>query len=527
MGWIRFSLVAIAIVVGIGCGSGSEDSQSQTLVIGRASDAIALDPARVTDSESVEICNQIFESLLRFKPGTNTVEASLAESWGVSPDGKVWDFALRHGVAFHDGTLLNADAVVFSFLRQFDENHPYHLVDTTGGSFAWGATYNNIVSVKATGEYSLQIVIGRPFAPFAANLAMFPVSIVSPTAIKKWGEEFDRHPVGTGPFVFSVWSEGRIVLERNASYWGDKPKIRRLVFKEISDARERLTALESGAVHLAYSILPDDQQFVSLHPQLQLYRAGSNNVAYLAINTTHPPFDDVRVRRALNYAINKEPILKLAYQGMALVADGALPPSQWGYISKSFPYEYDLESARRIIDEVILEGNVDFKDPIQFFVPATPRAYLPDPAMVAKIIKANLESLGLTVNLVTQEFSEHLKSIRSGEHDVSLIGWVGDNGDPDNYLYVLFDQDNAQPGAARNLAFLRDDTVHSMLLEARKVNVQAARSAIYAKAQKRIGSLAPWVPLVHSQTVVVANTRVAEVTFSTSGHVLFSRVELR
>ncbi|MBL4634559.1 MAG: hypothetical protein JKY56_11840, partial [Kofleriaceae bacterium] len=334
MGWIRFSLVAIAIAAGIGCGSGSEDSQSQTLVIGRASDAIALDPARITDSESVEICNQIFESLLRYKPGTNTVEASLAESWSVSPDGKEWDFALRHGVAFHDGTLLNADAVVFSFLRQFDEDHPYHLVDTDGGSFAWRSTYNNIVSVKATGEYSLQIVIDRPFAPFAANLAMFPVSIVSPTAIKKWGEEFDRHPVGTGPFVFSVWSEGRIVLERNANYWGEKPKIRRLVFKEISDARERLTALESGAVHLAYSILPDDQQFVSLHPQLQLYRAGSNNVAYLAINTTHPPFDDLRVRRALNFAINKEPILKLAYQGMALVADGALPPSQWGYIPK-------------------------------------------------------------------------------------------------------------------------------------------------------------------------------------------------
>lgn len=508
------------------CGAKSEDEKSRTLVIGRASDAIALDPARITDSESVEICNQIFESLLRYKPGTNTVEASLAESWNVSSNGREWNFALRQGVKFHDGSDLNAEAVVFSFLRQFDRKHPYHLLDSAGGNFAWQATYNNIVSVKATSEYSLQIVIDRPFAPFAANLAMFPVSIVSPSAVKKWGDEFHRHPVGTGPFTFRSWQEGRIVLERNSEYWGVKPTVRRLVFKAISDARERLTALESGAVHLAYSILPDDQQFVSLHPQLQLYRAGANNVAYLAINTTRPPFDDLRVRRAINYAINKEPILKLAYQGMALVADGALPPGQWGYVPESFSYDYDLGKARALLDEVIMEGSFDFETAIELYVPTTPRAYLPDPAMVSKIVKANLESLGLRVNLVAQEFSAHLGSIRAGEHDVSLIGWVGDNGDPDNYLYVLFDQDNAELGSARNLSFLKDAQVHEMLLEARKVDSRAERVAIYTRAQKRIGGLAPWVPLVHSQTAVVANARVSGVSFSTSGHVLFSQVEL-
>jgi peptide/nickel transport system substrate-binding protein len=479
----------------------------------------------VTDSESVEICTQIYESLLRYTTGTNDVEPGLAQSYTVSEDGREWDFELRQGVRFHDGTEMNAAAVVFSFQRQLDPNHPYHHPDGSGLGFAWGATFKNIQSVEATGPFSVRITIERKFAPFAANLAMFPVSIVSPTAVKKWDEEFWRHPVGTGPFSFVAWTEGRIVVQRFERYWGPKAKLQILVFKVISEARQRLIALESRPVDVAYSILPQELQFVSLHPQLRLYRAPENNVAYLAINTQSSRFSDVRVRRALNHAVNKESIVKLAYQGTAIAAQGALPPSHWGYTPKSFDYDYDPDKARQLIDEATASGAFDPNVSIDFYVPTTPRPYLTQPTMVGEIIKSDLEALGLTINFIEQDFSKHLEAVRSGAHDLSLIGWVGDNGDPDNFLYVLFDEDNAKAGTARNVSFLRDKVLHKMLLAGQKGDSQKERIRIYKDAQQRIGELAPWVPLAHSQISVVARSEVRGIRMSQAAHILYELVE--
>lgn len=526
--WLHWSLAALLVTA---CTPGTRSAKSEgtrdsgTLIVGRAADAISLDPARVTDSESVEICTQIYESLLRYTAGTNDVEPGLAESWQVSEDGRHWDFSLRRGVRFHDGTPMNANAVVFSFLRQLDEDHPYHRPDSSGLSFAWGATFKNIESVEATGEFSLRITIERKFAPFAANLAMFPVSVVSPTAVKKWDQEFFRHPVGTGPFSFVEWTEGRIVVQRFEDYWGPKAKLQVLVFKLIAEARQRLIALESRAVDVAYSILPEEQQFVSLHPQLKLYRAPENNVAYLAINTQSPLFRDLRVRHALNYGINKESIVKLAYQGTAIPAQGALPPGQWGHWPNSFDYPYNPAKARELLDEATAAGSFDPNTAIDFYVPTTPRPYLTKPTMVAQIIKADLEALGLTLHLVEQDFPGHLASVRNGAHDLSLIGWVGDNGDPDNFLYVLFDEDNAQPGTARNVSFLRDKPLHELLVAAQKGDSQVQRIRFYEQAQQRIGELAPWVPLAHSQVSVVARSDVHGIEISPSAHILYEKVE--
>ncbi len=495
--------------------------------MGRPSDAISLDPARITDTESVEVCNQLYESLLRYRIGTTEVEASLARTWEVSEDGRQWDFELRQGVRFHDGTLFNAAAVVFSFERQLDTNHPYHVPDSSGQGFGWRATYQNIVSVEATSEYSVRLKIDRKFAPFAANLAMFPVSIVSPSAVEEWGEEFYRHPVGTGPFALREWSEGRVVLERFDDYWGTRPALVRLVFKEIADARQRLVALESGAVHVAYSILPNEQQFVRLHPELKLRTTPANNISYLALNTQRPPFDNLRLRRAVNHAINREPIVQLAFQGMATAATGALPLTQWGYSPRSFDYAFDQDVARREVAALVEEGLLDPDRNLELYVPTTPRPYLPDPAMVGRIVKANLEEIGLRVRLVEQSFADHLEGLQGGKHDMGLIGWVGDNGDPDNYLYMLFDRDNAQRGNASNLSFLDDEPLHKLLLAAQKGNGQEERSEIYKHAQARIGLLAPWVPLVHSQIAVVVRAEVKGLVISPSGQVVYGNAKRR
>lgn len=494
---------------------------ADTLIVGRPFDAIWLDPARVTDNESVEVTEQIYDRLLNYRPGTHEIEPGLAVAWETSDGGRVWTFKLRPGVRFHDGTPFDADAVVFSFERQRDPNHPFHRDDFQ----YWGGTYHNIVSIEAVDELTVRITIEEPYAPFEANMAMFPVAIVSPAAVRKWGDDYAEHPVGTGPFRLASWTRGdRIVLERNDDYWGGAPQIRTLVFRAIPDARQRLIALESGAIDIAYSIQPEELQFVQLHPDLELHRRPANNVAYLAMNTRHPPFDDVRVRRAANYAINKEPIVKLLYQGQAIAAEGPLPPTQWGYHRVDEPYRYDPARARELLAAAAADGRFRYDQTYTLYAPSTPRPYLPNPQGVARAVRANLADVGIKTELVVQPFDRHLDSVRRGVHDLCILGWVGDNGDPDNFLYVLFDRNNARVGSARNVAFLDDAELHGLLVWAQQSQDREEREHYYARAQRLIHELAPWVPLAHSQVNVAARRDLAGIVIGPSGQIDYKEV---
>lgn len=502
--------------------SGNLHRDLHTVIVGRPSDAINLDPARVTDNESVEVAEQIYDKLVTYHPSSDSIEPALATSWESSDRGRIWTFHLREDVTFHDGTPFTADAVVFSLERQRDPRHPYHRADF----FYWQNTYRNIEKVEAIDPHTVRVTIMSRYAPFLANLAMFPVSIVSPAAVKKWGDKYGRHPIGTGPFRFVSWDTGRIVLERNPDYWGGAPTIERLVFQTIPDDRQRLVALESGAIDLAYSILPKELQFVELHPELALYRRPANNVTYLAMNTTHKPFDDVRVRHAFNYAINKEPIVKLAYQGMALPAAGPLPPNQWGHHDVATRYPYDPARARELLAEAAADGVFDPSQVFSLYVSAAPRPYLPDPESVARVIHANLADVGVHTKLHIQPFAEHLDSLRKGTHDLALHGWVSDNGDPDNFLYVLFDKDNTTPGRARNVAFFRDPVLHGLLILGQTSESRQEREQIYARAQELIAKMAPWVPIAHSQIVIAARRDIAGIRI-TASHVYYRDVRRR
>jgi len=494
------------------------------MVVGRPADAISLDPARVSDNESGEVCEQIYESLLRYRPGSTRLEPGLAERWEMSTDGLVWTFHIRPGVTFHDGTPLDAGAVVFSLERQRNPQHPYHRRDKTGLEFAYVEMLRVIRKVEATGPMTVRITVDRNYAPFEANMAMVAFAIISPSALASWREDYYLHPVGTGPFRFTEWQDGRIVLERNDTYWDKPPAIDRLVFRAIPDGRQRLIELESGAIDVAYSILPGELQFVDLHPDLQLYRAAANNVAYLAMNSTHPPFDDPRVRRAVNYAINKDPIVKLAYQGMATPASGPLPPTQWGHHPVD-TYRYDPQRASDLLKDAAADGHFDPFRVYRLYVPSTPRPYLPDPETVARVIQANLKAVGLQTELVVQGMKAHIEDAQNGEHDLALFGWVGDNGDPDNFLYMLLDQDNTTPGDARNVAFYRDAELHRLLIAAQQSMSRAEREAMYRRAQERIAAQAPWVPLAHSQVSVAARVDVGGIVVNPSTHVDFRGVK--
>jgi peptide/nickel transport system substrate-binding protein len=512
---VRSALLVIAAsgLVAVGCAP-DKPAADTTVLVGRASDALALDPARITDAESSEVTEQIFDHLVRYKPGSAEIQPGLAESWDESPDGRTWTFHLRHNVRFHDGTPFDADAVVFSFDRQRDPRHPYHQADFS----YWESTFRNIQSVEKVDPYTVRITIERPYAPFLANLAMFPVSIVSPAAVRKWGPAFARHPVGTGPFRFVEWSPGeRIMLAANPSYWGGAPHIQHLVFVTIRDARQRLVALEGGAIDVAENLSPEDLQFVALHPELKLLRVAANNVAYLAMNTTHKPFDDVRVRRAVNYAINKTAIVKLIYQGLAQPATTAVPPSMWSHVDEPL-YHYDRAKAMQLLAEAHYKQGPQRP---RLFVMDTPRDYMPAPETVARIIQHNLRDVGMDIEVVINDFNTQVSATQNGVHDLCLLGWSADTIDPDNFLYVLFDPENAEPGTARNLAFFKNAELHGILSWAQETSDRAERERFYAKAQDLIAREAPWVPIAHSEVVVAARTSLMGMQVHPSGTVYF------
>jgi peptide/nickel transport system substrate-binding protein len=507
---------AASLALAAGCAPDKPVSD-QPVLVGRGADAIALDPARITDAESSEVTEQIFDHLVRYKPDSTEIEPSLAESWEQSPDGRVWTFHLRKNVRFHDGTPFDADAVVFSFDRQRDPHHPYHQSDFS----YWESNFRNIQSVEALDPYTVRITIERSYAPFLSNLAMFPVSIVSPSAVKKWGPEFARHPVGTGPFRFVEWSPGeRIMLAANPTYWGGAPKIQHLVFVTIRDPRQRLVALEGGAIDVAENLSPEDLQFVALHPELKLLHVAANNVAYLAMNTQHPPFDDVRVRRAVNYAINKTALVKLIYQGRGRPASSPLPPSLWAHKDEDL-YPYDRAEAMRLLADA--HYGHPAKRP-KLYVMDTQRSYMPAPETVARIIQHNLRDVGMDVEVVINDFDTHSRLTQNGVHDLCLLGWSADTMDPDNFLYVLFDPENAEPGVARNLSFFKNAELHGILSWAQESSDRGERERFYKKAQDLIAQEAPWVPLAYGEVVVAARVNLTDLHIHPSGNVFFKSV---
>jgi peptide/nickel transport system substrate-binding protein len=499
----RASLVLAALVPACaGTSAPAPVAATDRLVVARSTDAVSLDPARASDIESLEVAEQVYGRLVRFAPGRLEPEPDLATSWTVSEDGTVWTFELRPHVFFHDGTPVDADAVVFSFERQILPDHPAHEPD-----FVWTRAFHNIRHVRAVGPLRVQFDIDRPYAPFLANLAMGPAAIVSPTAVQRWGSSFGRHPVGAGPYRFVEWIPGdRITLERNPSYWDQPAKTRYLVLLNMPDSRQRLQAVESGAADIIQQLAPDELPLVQLHPDLRMAVAPAALVSYLAMNTQRRPLNDPRIRRAIAHAIRREALVKLVYQGLGIPAIGPLPPNVWGARSDVVAYPYDPERARRLLAEAGWHG--DKVTPLKLYAPSAPSQYMPSPERVAAIIKSSLAEVGIPVEIILSDPGEHQRALWQGEHDLALHGWFNDNGDPDNFLYTLLDSDNTTGSRPSNIAFYSNGWFHDVIGVAQRTTDRTERERLYSQAQAILATDVPWVPLAHSKVVFAERANV-------------------
>ena len=510
-----------------------------TFVFGGQGEPVSLDPAIITDGVSSRITRQIYEGLVKYKGPTTEVIPALAEKWEVSKDGTVWTFTLHKGVKFHDGNPCDAAAVVWNFDRWRLSKHPQHENQIKAGQtfeyyeaqFGGFDEKSLITKVEAVNPQTVRITLKNPQGPFLANLAMFVFDIVSPKAVEKHGLNFGKNPVGTGPFKFVEWKVGQeVILEANKDYW-DKahaPKVQRVVVRNIKDNSQRLAALKAGELHGFEGLNPDDVKVVRADPNLQIILRPTNTTGYVAFNYKVKELRDGRVRQAIAHAINKKAIVDALYGGTGMVATQFQPPPLWGYNKELKDYEYNPERAKQLLrDAGFGQGLKEItwddgrKEPLQFWYMPVSRPYYPNPKEIAEAIAADLAKAGITVQLQTTDWAVYLDKRKNGQLPLYMLGWTGDNGDPDNFVCYFF----CSPGNSRE-GFYANQQITDVLMEAQKLTDQPKRAALYRKAEQMIHDDVARIFIANNQPPLPFSKKVKGYVPNPTGSEFFNTVSI-
>ena len=473
-----------------------------TFIFGAQGEPVCLDPAIITDGISGRVINQIFEGLVKFDKDTTNVVPGLAEKWTTSDDGKVWTFNLRKGVKFHDGTDFNADAVVKNFDYWKNTKNAIHEAQTKAGQTFeyYGAQFGGfdgdsiITDVKAIDPATVQITLKDPQGPFLNNLAMFIFVFASPTALEKAGTGSCKAPVGTGPYKFVEWKPNeQVSLEAFADYW-DKPnaaKMKKVIIRNIPNNSSRLLALSAGEIHGMEGLEPRDVAAVKGNPKFKLLLRPANTTGYVAFNYKVKEFNDPKVRQAFAQAMNKAPIVDKFYGGTGAVATQFQPPALWGYNKSIEDWKFDTAAAKKLladagypngISEVTFDGK---KVPLELWYMPVSRPYYPNPKDVATAIAADWAKAGINVQLQTIDWATYLDKRKNGQLPLYMLGWTGDNGDPDNFLCYFFCLDSKDTPKA-NDGFFADKEISDVLKKAAALVKKEERTPLYQQAEKML-----------------------------------------
>lgn len=486
------------------------------LVVGQIAEPQSLDPHAVTAVNDFRILMNVYEGLVRYASGTLEVEPGLAESWTISEDGTVYTFSLRDGVQFHDGSALDAEAVVFNFERMLNEDHPYH----NTGPFPLSFFFSAISGVEALDARTVRFTLNEPYAPFLSNLAYPTGLIVSPAAVMQHGADFGRNPSGTGPFRFAEWqSNERVVVTRNDDYWGDNAALEAVVFRPITDANTRVAEMLSGGIDVMVEVPP-----VAL-PQFrganyQVHEQAGPHVWFLILNALEGPFADVRVRQAANYAINREAIVRDVLEGTATVAAGPTPPAfAWAYNNDLEPYPYDPDRARALIAEAGAEGAQ-----LTFYVTEGGSGML-DPVAMGTAIQADLAAVGFDVRIETYEWNTFLGQVNpglQGKADMAQMAWM--TNDPDTLPFLALRTAAWPDQGGFNSGYYSNSEVDALLEAARVATDQDERARLYREMQVIVQQDAPWVFVANWMQNAVTSDRVSSFSLEPSFFLLLDDV---
>jgi len=485
---------------------------AQTLVYCSEGSPEGFDPALYTAGTTFDASSHpIYNRLTEFETGTTNVIPGLAESWEASADGLEYTFTLRQGVKFHSNDMFtpsrdfNADDVIFSFERQRLDTHPYN--EVSGGTWEYfeGMSMPDLVSsIEKIDDYTVKFTLTRPEAPFVANMAMDFASIQSAeygAAMMDAGtpEMLNQAPIGTGPFSFVAYQKDAVIrYARNDDYWTDPAGVENLIFAITPDASVRYQKLSAGECHIMPYPNPADVAAMQADEGINVLEQEGLNVGYLAYNTQVAPYDNPKVRKALNMAIDKQAIIDVVFQGSGQIAKNPIPPTMWSYNEATVDDAYDPEGAKAAL---AAEGITDLT--MKIWAMPVQRPYNPNARRMAELMQEDFAKIGVTVEIVSYEWGEYLSRSKAVDRDGAvLLGWTGDNGDPDNFLAVLLGCDGVEASNRAQWCYQPFDDV----VKAAKVETdQAKRTALYEQAQDIFKDQAPWATIAHS--VVYMPTR--------------------
>lgn len=477
-----------------------------------------MDPALSTDVPTGRAVAYVFDGLTRFTPDAKVVPG-LAKSWDVSTDGLTYTFHLRTGVKFHDGQPFGAKNVIFTFQRVLDPKtkggRGWPLYPIKGAEDYAGGKAGAQIGVTAPNESTVVITLKEPLAIFPKMLAMPVASMVAPNGAADLGQK----PIGTGPWKFVEWKhDDYLKFAKNPNYFDGPPKSDSLMARIIPEMSTATAEFEAGNVDVltvpdetgkSWEADPDKKKLLQSAPALRFW--------YVAINTTRGPLKDVRVRQALNYAIDVSTILSAVMAGRGSVANGVIPPSLPGYDGSRKPYGHDVAKAKQLLAAAGHPNGID----VELWAATTDQS-----PRLSQAIQANLAEAGIRAKIVQRDASSVREAARKGAADLYVKEWWADYPDAENFLYPLLGSKNAGPGG--NVSFYSNPKFDALIDQAHKEQDEGKRNALYTQADALEFQDAPIVylffykdeyaiqPWIHGFTVpaVFSGQRWTDVTIS-------------
>lgn len=478
---------------------------ASSLVFCSEASPAGFDIAQYTTGTDNDAAEPIYNRLTEFEPGGTAVVPALATRWEISPDGLTYTFHLREGVKFHSNQTFtpsrdfNADDVLFTFNRMLDKEQPFRVAyPTEFPYFTSMGLDKNIKSVEKRDPLTVVFNLNKVDAAFVQNIAMNFASILSAEYAGQLlasgnTRDINTQPIGTGPFVFQRYQkDSQIRYKGNKDFWApERVKIDQLIFSINTDASVRIQKLKKNECQVTLNPRPAELPALKADKDLKVIEQAGFNLGYIAYNVRHKPLDNLQVRQALDMAVDKKAIIDAVYQGAGQLAVNGMPPTQWSYDETIKDAPYNPDKAR----EMLRAAGVKEGTELTLWAMPVQRPYNPNAKLMAEMLQADWAKVGIKAKIVSYEWGEYLKRMKSGEHDIALIGWTGDNGDPDNWMGTLY---SCASIGGNNYSMWCDEKYDALVKAAVTTSDKTQRTGLYKQAQQYLKQQVPITPIAHS-----------------------------